>query len=98
MSSLETLSHRSIFHKTVNHFQKYLGSRDTGPVASGIRTERRESWPQNIRQIKRWGARRIILDQLARNVDSDPLGTSAERFFGWVIGGVLPFTNSSNTS
>ena len=42
VSSLVTLSHRSIFHKTVNHVQKYLGGLDTGPVTPSIKAQETE--------------------------------------------------------
>src|SRR5215831_10784704 len=84
-----TTPERDAIHRTVAHAIAYLeglASRPVGPTIGLPELRRRLTRPLPERPTEP----AEVLDQLVRDLDGGLMGSSAGRFFGWVIGGVVP--------
>ena len=75
--------------RAVRHAQTFLDSLDERPVAVTATLEELRSALDRELTDESIPAEQVI-DELARDADAGLLGSTAGRFFGWVIGGTLP--------
>ena len=88
MRKLDSAS-RNALDKAVAHSLSHLEKLDESPVAATADVNTLRS--RLARKLNDKGVSpEIIIDELAHDVEGGLLGSAGGRFFGWVIGGVLP--------
>jgi glutamate/tyrosine decarboxylase-like PLP-dependent enzyme len=88
MQKLDT-SFRNTLEIAMNHAVSYLERLDQESVAATADTETLRA--RLAKKLEDTGTpSEIVVDELARDVSGGLLGSAGGRFFGWVIGGVVP--------
>ena len=78
-----------VLDKARNHAVRHLEKLDVAPVAATANVETLRA--QLAKELNDSGIPPdVVVDELARDVQGGLIGSAGGRFYGWVIGGVLP--------
>ena len=78
-----------VLDKARNHAVRHLERLDVAPVAATANVETLRA--QLAKELNDSGIPPdVVVDELARDVQGGLIGSAGGRFYGWVIGGVLP--------